>query len=109
MNPISSDIIPDGKWRFDMRPMIGVRTRDDVGEVYIMDRSIPNMIRDVERVTIGKQVYLPERTCRMEMLPPKETRMRWLCSECSGVHIGEVGHFLRPNFCHNCGAKVVSE
>ena len=49
-----------------------------------------------------------ERTCRMEMLPPDETRTRWLCSECGGVHIGEAGHFLWPNYCPNCGAKVVN-
>ena len=48
-----------------------------------------------------------ERTCRMEMLPPDETRMRWLCSECSGVHLGEASHFVRPNYCPSCGAKVV--
>lgn len=50
-----------------------------------------------------------ERTCRMEVLPPDETRMRWLCSECSGVHIAEASHYLPPNYCPNCGAKVVSE
>ena len=50
-----------------------------------------------------------ERTCRMEMLPPDETRTRWLCSECGGVHIGEASHYLPPNYCPHCGAKVVSE
>lgn len=100
MNPISPDIIPDGKWRFHMRPMIAVRTYDGVGEVYIMDKTIPEQIGDVERVTIGKQVYLPERTCYDDA---------GCCSEC-GNRIGTVaygdGIRMEPKHCPHCGARI---
>ena len=112
MNPISPDIIPDGKWRFDMRPMVGVRTRDDVGEVYIMDRSIPNMIKDVERVTIGKQVYLPERTCKF--ISSKGLDYPPVCSECGyelGIYdcewLDDGTYRYDGNYCPNCGRRVV--
>lgn len=42
-----------------------------------------------------------ERTCRKVI--PDEMEGYVFCSEC-GAEIGEYGY---PNYCHNCGAKVV--
>ena len=66
-----------------------------------------------ERIRVGSlerpRVYVPERTCRMEYneewsgdeLYPTEC---YNCSEC---------HYMTsdgmPNYCPNCGAKVVEE
>jgi len=44
-----------------------------------------------------------ERTCRKVI--PNEMEGYVFCSGC-GAEIGEYGY---PNYCHNCGAKVVSE
>lgn len=63
--------------------------------------------RRQERINELKARARTERTCKMEMLPPDETRMRWLCSECNCIHLGEASHFLQPNYCPNCGRKVV--
>lgn len=63
--------------------------------------------RRQERINRLKARIRAERTCKMELLPPDETRLRWLCSECSGVHIGEAGHYLPPKYCPNCGSRVI--
>ena len=51
---------------------------------------------------------LPERTCRMKRAAYFPF---WRCSECGAVNQGIHGKEAQeqPNYCPNCGAKVVSE
>lgn len=55
-----------------------------------------------------EQDYVPERTCKAELMPKnRELRMApWLeCSECGA----ELSAYGTDKYCHGCGAKVVSE
>lgn len=52
--------------------------------------------------------YVPERTCKAELMPKnRELRMApWLeCSECGA----ELSAYGTDKYCHGCGARVVSE
>ena len=56
----------------------------------------------VESVEIEFDVYVKERTCHKVI--PDEMEGYVFCSEC-GAEIGEYGY---PNYCPNCGCKVVN-
>ena len=104
MNPISPDVFPDAKWSWWNRPMVAIRTKDGVGEVYIMDDTIPSYIGDVQSIAIGKQKYTPERTCSLKLfMGQNETAdiLEGVCSKCSAFMDSQM------RFCPNCGAKVV--
>lgn len=57
-----------------------------------------------KRILVGEfgreRAYLPERTCHMV-----DNGCELCCSECDGRH----DYDDEPNYCHNCGARVVSE
>ena len=56
-----------------------------------------------------EQDYVPERTCHMEcvpMFPGTDSHfLCWECSDCSTTN----DENRKPNYCPNCGAKVVDE
>lgn len=49
------------------------------------------------------RTYVPERTCRLRI-----TTVGWGCSACHVVS-WTTERKPKPNYCPNCGAKVVSE
>ena len=52
---------------------------------------------------VDSLVFVRERTCHKVI--PDEMEGYVFCSEC-GAEIGEYGY---PNYCQNCGCKVVGE
>lgn len=48
--------------------------------------------------------YTPERTCEMEFIwsDPEDLNL-YKCGKCHGL----VNHLQKPEYCSNCGAKVI--
>lgn len=76
---------------------------------YMAPELIPSALRCVksdETIKINGIIYAPERTCRCENMPyfPGEYEGVW-CSECHCIDFEP--DETPPNYCPNCGAKVV--